>query len=331
MKRLFHTATAASTAVCLGLGLSLALPGKAVAQAWPSKPIRIVLGFAPGAITDTIARAIGNQVSKSIGQPVLIDNRAGAGGTISADAVARAAPDGYTILLGEPGGMSINPLLMPGISYNVARDFAPIAQVVTLPVALVANPGAGVQKLADLQTMVAANKALAYGSPGPGSHQHLSMELLKIATSLPFIHVPYKGGAPAITDLLGGQIPLVAITVPTVAAQVKQGRIVALAILGKTRSAAMPDVPTVVEAGFPQYSTPPLWQGFFAPANTPKDIVNRLNAEIRKALDVPEVRNSLQGSGAEVVVNSPEEFAKMLREETPLLTRAIQAGNVKAQ
>lgn len=325
MKRLTHTA--AALAAVLGMGLAQT----AAAQAYPTKPIRIVLGFAPGAITDTIARAIGNQMSKTMGQPVVIDNRAGAGGTISADAVAKAAADGYTLLLGEPGGMSINPLLMTGLSYNVQRDFAPITQVVTLPVALVANPGVGVKTLADLRGMVTANKALTYGSPGPGSHQHLSMELLKISTSLPFIHVPYKGGAPAITDLLGGQIPLVAITVPTVAAQVKQGRIVALAILGKTRSAALPDVPTVVEAGYANYSTPPLWQGFFAPANTPRDIITRLNSEIRKAVDVPEVRNSLQSSGAEIVTNSPEDFARLLREEAPLLQRAIQAGNVKAQ
>ena len=322
--------TAAATAAFIALA-TLGMANTASAQAWPSKPIRIVLGFAPGAITDTIARAVGNQMSKSVGQPVVIENRAGAGGTIASEVVARAAPDGYSILLGEPGGMSINPLLMPNLSYNVARDFAPIAQVVNLPVALVANPGVGVHKLADLQAMVAANKPLAYGSPGPGSHQHLSMELLKISTNLPFIHVPYKGGAPAITDLLGGQIPLVAITVPTVSAQVKQGRIVALAILGKARSAALPDVPTVVEAGFPNYSTPPLWQGFFAPANTPRELINRLNSEIRKAVEVPEVRNGLQASGADVVVSSPEDFAKMLREEVPLLTRAIQAGNVKAQ
>jgi len=315
--------------------LLLALVGAASAvtaqaQPYPNKPIRIVLGFAPGAITDTIARSVGARLSKNLGQPVVIDNRAGGGGTIASEAVAKAAPDGYTILLGEAGGMSINPLLIPNLSYNVTRDFVPIGQVVNLPLVLVANPSTGLNKLSDLAAYGVANKSLNYGSPGPGTIQHLSMELFKTASALPFEHIPYKGGAPAMTDLLAGQIPLMIITVPTVAAQVKTGKITPLVILGKSRSGAMPQVPTVGEAGYPGLPTGNPWQGFFAPANTPRDIVVRLNAEIRKALESPDVRDNLVSAGADIVVGSPEDFAKMLREESVHWAKAIQVSGVKA-
>ncbi len=318
--------------IALALGLLMGVANLANAQAtFPDKPIRIILGFAPGAITDTVARAVGAQMSKNIGQPVVVENRAGAGGTLASEAVARAPADGYTLLLGEAGGMSINPLLMPNLSYNPERDFVPIAQVVNLPLVLVAHPGANIKRVADLATYGAANKGLNYGTAGPGTIQHLSVELFKVASKLPFNHIPYRGGAPALNDLVGGQIPLLSVTVATVSPQVKAGQAVPVVLLGKSRSAAMPTVPTLVEAGFQNIEMGNPWQGFFAPANTPPAIINRLNAEIRKAVEAPEVRDRLTSAGAEVVVGSSEDFRVMLRAEKAAWTQAIQAGGVKPQ
>jgi tripartite-type tricarboxylate transporter receptor subunit TctC len=318
--------------IALALGLLMGVANLANAQAtFPDKPIRIILGFAPGAITDTVASAVGAQMSKNLGQPVVVENRAGAGGTLASEAVARAPADGYTLLLGEAGGMSINPLLMPNLSYNPERDFVPIAQVVNLPLVLVAHPGANIKKVGDLATYGAANKGLNYGTAGPGTIQHLSVELFKVASKLPFNHIPYRGGAPALNDLVGGQIPLLSVTVATVSPQVKAGQAIPVVLLGKSRSAAMPTVPTLVEAGFQNIEMGNPWQGFFAPASTPPAIINRLNAEIRKAVEAPEVRDRLTSAGAEVVVGSSEDFRVMLRAEKAAWTQAIQAGGVKPQ
>lgn len=318
--------------IALALGLLLGVAQLAHAQAnYPDKPIRIILGFAPGAITDTVARTVGAQMSKNMGQPVVIENRAGAGGTLASEAVARAPADGYTLLLGEAGGMSINPLLMSNLSYNPERDFVPIAQAVNLPLVLVAHPGTNLKKVGDLAAYGAANKGLNYGSAGQGTIQHLSIELLKAATKLPFNHIPYRGGAPALNDLVGGQIPLLIVTVPTVSPQVKAGQAVPLVLLGKSRSAVMPTVPTLAEAGIGNIEMGNPWQGFFAPANTPPAIVSRLNAEIRKALDAPEVREKLIGAGADIVFSTPDDFRAMLRAEKAAWAKAIQLGGVKAE
>lgn len=318
--------------IALALGLLLGAAGLAQAQAnYPDKPIRIILGFAPGAITDTVARTIGNQMSKNMGQPVVVENRAGAGGTVASEAVARAPADGYTLLLGEAGGMSINPLLMPNLSYNPERDFVPITQAVNLPLVLVAHPGTNLKSVGDLAAYGTANRGLNYGTAGPGTIQHLSIELFKAASRLPFNHIPYRGGAPALNDLVGGQIPLLSVTVPTVSAQVKAGQAVPLVVLGKNRSGVMPTVPTLAEVGFPTIEMGNPWQGFFAPANTPPAIVARLNTEIRRALEAPEVRERLTSAGADIVVSTPDDFRNMLRAERAAWAKAIQVGGVKAE
>jgi len=318
--------------IALALGLFLGVVSLANAQAnYPDKPIRIILGFAPGAITDIVARTIGAQLAKNMGQPVVVENRAGAGGTLASEGVARAPADGYTLLLGEAGSMSINPLLMTNLNYNPERDFAPISQVVNLPLVLVSHPGANIKKASDLAAYGAANKGLNYGSAGPGTTQHLSIELLRAASKLPFNHIPYRGGAPALNDLIGGQIPLLIVTIPTVAAQVKAGQAVPLFVMGKSRSSVMPNVPTLAEVGFANVEMGNPWQGFFAPANTPTAIINRLNAEIRKALESPEVREKLTSSGADIVVNSPDDFRAMLQIEKAAWVKAIQVGGVKVE
>jgi tripartite-type tricarboxylate transporter receptor subunit TctC len=315
----------ALTALCAGSGMVHAQ------ASYPDRPLRILLGFAPGAITDTLARTVGAQLARSMGQPVVVENRAGAGGTLAAEAVAKAPADGYTLLLGEAGSLSINPLLMTRIPYDVERDFAPVTQVVNLPLVLVTHPGTRMQRPADLVAFSQEGKALNYGSAGQGTIQHLSVELFRGASRLPLTHVPYRGGAPALTDLLGGQIPLLVATVPTVAAQVKAGKAVPLVIMGRNRSPVLPEVPTLAEAGFGTLEMGNPWQGFFVPAGTPPAIINRLDAEIRKALEVPEVREKLLGAGAEIVMRSPEEFRQTLRTERDIWRRAIQLGGVKPE
>jgi tripartite-type tricarboxylate transporter receptor subunit TctC len=304
---------------------TLAGSGRARAQAWPAKQIRLIIGFAPGAITDTVARTIGAKLSASLGQPVVVENRSGAGGTLAADAVAHAPPDGYTLFLGEPGSMAINPSLMD-VKYSPTKDLVAIGQVITTPVALVAHPAFGVRQLADLAA-VPPDKVLAYGSAGSGTIQHLSMELFKAASKLPLVHVPYRGGAPALNDLISGQTPLLVVTVPTIAGYLKTGKLVPLAIFGPTRSPLMPDVPTFTQAGYPLTVGTP-WQGFFAPAGTPKDLVQKLNGEIRKAVGAADVSAGLLGLGCEVILTSPDEFAKLLNDDIALWARAIQIAGV---
>jgi tripartite-type tricarboxylate transporter receptor subunit TctC len=320
-KRPFLRCAAAALAAA-----ALAGAGMAQAQPYPNKPIRIIIGFAPGAITDTVARTIGAKLASSMGQSVVIENRSGAGGTLAADAVAHAAPDGYTLFLGEPGSMAINTTLMD-VKYSPTKDLVAIGQVINTPVALVAYPGFGVNKLSDLAN-VPADKVLAYGSAGSGTIQHLSTELFRAASKLPLVHVPYRGGAPALNDLISGQTPLLAVTVPTIAPYLKSGKVVPLALFGPNRSALMPDVPTFAQAGYNlPVGTP--WQGFFAPAGTPPDLVAKLNAEIRKAVNAPDVHATLLGLGCEIVLTSPDEFAKLLNDDIGLWGRAIQVAGVK--
>ena len=319
-----RTLLRAAAPALAGNGLLGSAP--AHAQRYPSKPLRLVIGFAPGAITDTVARIIAAKLSASMGQPVVVENRSGAGGTLAADAVAHAAPDGYTLFLGEPGSMAINPSLMD-VRYHPTKDLVAIGQVITTPVALVANPGFKAKKLADLATLP-ADTVMAYGSAGSGTIQHLSMELFRSASKLPLVHIPYRGGAPALNDLLSGQTPLLVVTVPTIAGYLKSGRLVPLAMFGPTRSPLMPDVPTFAQAGY-KLATGTPWQGFFAPAGTPPELVNLLNAEIRNAVSAPEVSTNLLSLGCEVILSSPQEFARLLNDDIELWARAIQTAGLK--
>ncbi len=296
------------------IGLAaLAVSGIGAAQTYPSKPVRIMVGFAAGASTDQLARVIAAKLSESLGQPVIVENRAGAGGTIAANEVARATPDGHTLTLGEPGGMAVAPAMMKSLPYDPRRDFAPIGQVISITFLLVANPTFPAKKFADLKAQ-AGGKTLPYGSAGTGTIQHLAMELLKKSSGLPFEHVPYKGGAPALNDLLGGQIPLLVITAGTILPHVKSGKVVPLVTLNANRSKFFPDLPTVRESGYSGYAVDG-WQGFFAPAGTPREIVNRLNAEIRRIMEMPDVVQTLVNAGNEIVTGTPEAFAKQVRDD----------------
>jgi len=300
----------------------LAMSGISAAQTYPSKPVRVLVGFAAGASTDQLARVVSAKLSERLGQPVIVENRAGAGGSIAANEVAKAAPDGHTLILGEPGGMAVAPAMMKSLPYDPRKDFTPIGQVISITFLLVANPSFPAKKFADLKGL-AAGKTLPYGSAGTGTTQHLAIELLKKTSGLPFEHVAYKGGAPALNDLLGGQIPLLVITAGTILPHVKAGKVHPLVTLNAERSKFFPDLPTVRESGYPDYAIDG-WQGFFAPAGTPHPIVTRLNGEIRKIMEMPDVVQTLVNAGNEIVTGTPEAFAKQVREDIERWSKVVR-------
>ena len=305
---------------------ALAICGISVAQTYPSKPVRVLVGFAAGASTDQLARVVSAKLSERLGQPVIVENRAGAGGSIAANEVAKAAPDGHTLILGEPGGMAVAPAMMKSLPYDPRKDFTAIGQVISITFLLVANPSFPAKKFADLKGL-AAGKTLPYGSAGTGSTQHLAIELLKRTSGLPFEHVAYKGGAPALNDLLGGQIPLLVITAGTILPHVKAGKVQPLVTLNGERSKFFPDLPTVKESGYPDYAIEG-WQGFFAPAGTPRPIVTRLNSEIRKIMEMPDVVQTLVNAGNEIVTGTPEAFAKQVAEDIERWSKVVRDSGI---
>jgi len=277
---------------------------------WPQKTIHLLVGFAPGGPTDVVARTFANKLSAELEQQVIVDNKPGAGGTLASNFVAKAAPDGYTLLLGEPGSILINSVQPKSAAYDPLKDFTPIGQVVSLPLVVAASPSLKVTTLKELIS-VARTKEIQFGTPGNGTMQHLTMSDFGKVSHANFIHVAYKGGAPAVTDLLGGQIPLVMVTVPSVAPYVKSGAIIPLAVVASARSAVLPNVPTFVESGYPDFLQDG-WQGFFAPAQLPKEIVLKLSAAITKVGNLSDLQSAMTSIGANVVLTSPQEFTKVV-------------------
>lgn len=304
----------------------LALHAQAGAQPYPSKPVRVMVGFAAGAATDLLARIVSAKLSDNLGQQLIVENRAGAGGVLANEVVAKAAPDGYTLVLGESGGMAVAPAMMKSPPYDPRKAFAPIAQLVSVSVLLVAHPSLGAKTLGDLKAL-AAGKPLPYGSAGTGTIQHLAVELLKNTSGLPLEHVSYKGGAPALQDLLAGVIPLLVITPATILPHVKSGKVVALAVLNSSRSGFLPDLPTARESGFPAYGIE-AWQGLFAPAGTPREIVARLNSEVGRALSAPEVVQKLVSTGSEIVTGTPEAFAKQVQDDIERWAKVVRDAGI---
>jgi tripartite-type tricarboxylate transporter receptor subunit TctC len=297
-------------------------------DAFPVRPIRIIVPYVAGGSATLVARFIGNRLSENLGQSVIIDNRGGGSGKIGAEAVAKATPDGYTLLFGETGSMAINVWLMDRTGSHPIKDFAAVGQVVTLENVLVTHPSFGVKNLRELVSK-GASGPLIYGSSGTGTVGHLAMELLKKTLNIKVTHVPYKGGSQAVADLMGGQIPMLVVTVPTAAPYVLSGRFVALSALSQHRTAILPDVPTVAEQGFPAFSVSQ-WYGFFAPAGTPKKLVSFLNTEIRKAVNAPEVHKALVTTGNEIAVTTPEAFAKIVADDVERWRAVIQEGGIQA-
>jgi tripartite-type tricarboxylate transporter receptor subunit TctC len=283
-----------------------------------------VVPFAAGGPTDVYARSVGQELGKSLGQPVLVENRPGSGGNVGADVVAKSAPDGYSIVLGAVGAFAVNMTLYPKMPYDVLRDFAPVSLIAVVPMMLVVNPAIAVKTPQDLVELARARPGkLSYGSAGNGTSVHMSAEMFKAMTGIEMVHIPYKGVAPAMTDLISGQIQLIFSDATSAIPQVKAGRIRAIAVTKPVE--AMPEVPTFAQGGFPSYD-PTVWYGVFAPAGTPREVVTKLNTGIARALQAGEVRERLLGLGAQPVSNTPEEFTEFVRSEIPRWGKVVRAS-----
>ena len=301
----------------------------ALAQAYPSKTVRILVGFAPGGAMDIVARTVGQKMAASIGQTVVIDNKPGAASNIAIRQLIDSPPDGYTVML-VANGLTANPLLYTQQPFDPNTDVVPISLVARLPVVIAAGAKS---ELSTLQKVIEASKArpgsVNYGSPGSGSTPHLATEMFARAAGIELTHVPYKGGKPAITDVLGGQLPLVAVNAVEVLPLVKDGKLRVLAALSAQRVSTLPDAPTIAESGFPGFEAS-VWHAFIAPKGTPPAIVAKLNAEIHKALADPEVKERLAGLGAEVSPTTPQELATLVRTEHERYGKLIREANIKA-
>ena len=294
------------------LGVAVAAAPLAVAQSWPTKAIRIVAPSTPGDAPDVIARLIAEKLSPVLGQQVVVENKPGAGGVVGSEAVARAAPDGYTLIMGNAGSHGINAAVYSKLPYDIQRDFAPVSLVAIAPNIVVINPAVPATSLVEFIAYAKSQPGkLSYASGGNGSSAHMSMELFKSMAGLDIQHVPYKGSTPALTDLIGGQVAIFIGNMPPTVPHVKAGKLRALAVTTKARSALMPELPTMTEAGLPGYETV-AWFGILAPAGTPPDIVNRLSMEIGKIARSPEMRDRLVAMGAEPVGGTPEEFKTVI-------------------
>ena len=299
------------------------------AQDYPSKPIRIIVPFAPGGVADNSARVVAEPLSLRLGQQVLVENRPGASGNIGTQGVAQSAPDGYTLLLGFDGTMVINPHVFSKIPFDTLGDFAPVTKLGDATLVLVAHPSAGVRSLGEL-VQQAKTKPFSYGTSGTGGTPHLAGELLKQRTGAQLEHVPYKGGGQAVVDVVGGQIPLVFTAIATAQQYVRGGRLLALGVPSAKRSAALPDVPTFGESGFAGFDVSS-WVGIFAPAKTPAPVVQRLQKELAAVLQTPFVRERYGVLGIEPVGNTPEDFGAQVRADLARWAEVVKAANVRVE
>jgi tripartite-type tricarboxylate transporter receptor subunit TctC len=312
----------------LAAALGAAVSVGATAQSYPVKPLRIVVPYAAGGGVDIVARSVGQELNKRLGQSVLVENRTGAGGNVGSDAVAKAAPDGYTLLMASPAN-AINPSLYSKMPYDPMRDLVPIALIGSVPAVLIANRSLPVRNVKELVALARRQPgALTYGSGGSGTTEHLAGEMFKTAARVDVLHVPYKGGAQAIVDLLGGQIALMFINQLAALPHASAGKVRALAVASTERSAALPEVPTFVESGYPELIVS-VWWGIMGPAATPKEIVTHLNRETVAALASPDMKERLQALSARPIGGTPEAFAKFFAEETARWARVVKASGAK--
>jgi tripartite-type tricarboxylate transporter receptor subunit TctC len=299
------------------------------AQPYPTRPIRVVVPFPAGGTTDVLARAAAQKLSETFGQPTVVDNRPGAGGNIGAELVAKSPPDGYTLLMGTVGTHAINPSLYPRMPYDHVKDFAPIILVAGVPNVLVINPTLPVNSVQELIAYAKANpNKLNFASSGNGTSIHLSGELFKTMTGVQMAHVPYKGSAPALQDLMGGSVQLMFDNLPSSLALIKSGKLKALAVTSMTRAAALPDVPTLAESGLPGFEASS-WFGLLAPAGTPQAVVLKLNGEVAKWLATPEAREKLLAQGAIAAGGTPEDFARHIAAETAKWQKVVKESGAK--
>ena len=315
--------------VALLLIASLAA-GASLAQDYPSKPVRMVVPFSPGGSTDALARIVGQKLTERSGQPVIIENRAGAGGNIGAEQVARSAPDGYTLLLGGvPHAISAS--LYSRLPYELARDLAAIAEIASFPSAIVLHPSLPANSASELIALARARPGrLSFGSAGNGSPNHLSLELFQTMAGVRMVHVPYKGSGQLVGDLLAGQVHLASMGLPVAVPHVQSGKLRAIAVTGAARSSLLPEVPTLSEAALPGFEVTS-WYGVFGPVGLPADIVVKLNSEIGSAVTAPEVKERLAALGAEPSVKAPDQFGRYVRQEIARWAKVVKDSGAKAE
>ena len=322
--------------LCIGLRIAIGLAiaccqSAALAQAWPAKPIRIIVPFSPGGIADNSARTVADKLGARLGQPVVVENRPGAAGNIGSEMVAKSPPDGYTLLLGYDSTIVVNPHVYAKTGFDVLRDFAPVTKLGDAGVIVVAHPSVPAKDLRELIALAKAKPGtFAYGSAGTGSSAHLACEMLSQRTGAGLIHVPYKGGGQAIADAVGGQIPLACTAVAGAQQFMKAGRLKGLGLSSATRAAGAPDVPTFIESGLPGFVVDS-WVGVLAPANTPRPIVERLQAEIAAVLQMPEVRERYSVLGIEPVGNKPDEYAAQIRADLARWGPVVKQANIRIE
>jgi tripartite-type tricarboxylate transporter receptor subunit TctC len=309
---------------------ALANPWAVQAQGYPEHPIRFVVPYPPGGGTDVIARIVQGKLQAALGQNIVIDNKGGAGGSVGTDIVAKAAPDGYTVLF-TLNSHTVNPAIYAKLPFDTLKDFEPVGTVASLPQILVANPQFPANSVAELIALAKARPGtLAYASVGVGSPGHLAGELFKLRTGTQMTHVPYRGGGPAVTDVMGGQVPLLWVSIPAAAQHVKSGKLKALGVSTLKRSAAFPDVPTLQEAGVPDFEVDS-WYAMFVPAKTPKPVIAKLNQALNTTLQDPELRDKLLAQGSEAVGGTPEALGQMVNLELVKWAKLAKDANIKAE
>ena len=306
---------------------ALAVSGAAAAQTYPTKPVRLIVAFAPATTSDIIGRMLAEKLSQQMGQPFVVENRTGAGGTIAADQVAKSAPDGYTLLM-STAALPVSAHVYPDLKYDTAKDFASVTVMTHSPLLLAANLNFPPKNVPELIQYARANPGkVSFGSAGVGTSHHLTGEKLKLDTGIDMVHVPYKGSGPAHVDLMGGQIQLMFDNIVALIPHVKSGKVRALAVSSAKRHPLLPDVPTIQEAGIKDFETV-AWFGVVAPAGTPRPVLARLNAEVLKAMQLPDVEKRLLDSGSTIIGNTPEEADKFLRDEVAKWGTVVKAAHV---
>jgi tripartite-type tricarboxylate transporter receptor subunit TctC len=307
---------------------ALLSPRVALADDWPSRPVTIIVPFAPGGATDIVARLLAEELRQRFGQPFVVENRTGAAGNIGIEAVVRAPANGYTLLFGTMGSLTTNPHLYPDAKFRVDRDLVPISQTFKVDHILVVNPKLPVKSVADLVAYAKANpEKVKYGSAGVGSSVQMFAVLLEMRTGIKMVHVPYKGSAPALNDVVAGHIDMLMDSVPTSLPQIEAGNTRPLAITSGTRNKRLPNVPTMMEAGVPDYDTA-AWGSLMAPAATPPDIVAKLSAAVQEAYRKPEVQKEFAERGVEAIASTPQQLAELMKRDTELWGQVVRAGKV---
>jgi tripartite-type tricarboxylate transporter receptor subunit TctC len=327
--RAFSVSRICTALLAASVALSSAAALAQAADGYPSKPIRFILPFPPGGGTDILGRLLSERLSARLGQPVVIENRGGAGGNVGAEAAARSAPDGYTIVLVAPS-LAISPSLYKKLAYDPVKDFAPVSLVATVPNVMVTNPAVPAKTLSEFIALAKKKPgAMNFGSGGNGTSNHLAGELFNIVAGVRLVHVPYKGVNLAMNDVMSGEVQLVVIGIPAAAPHIKAGKLRALAVIDSKRAAALPDVPTAAEAGLADFDVT-TWYGVLAPAGTPRAIVTRLNAEIVAVVQSPEMKDRLATMATEPMTSTPDEFADLIRREIVKWGKVVRTAGLKA-